>query len=137
MTDDQGYAPVGAHGHPWLRTPHMDELYAQSVRFDRFLVGSTCAPSRAGLMTGNHSIGNGVTHTIYERERLSLKATTLADVLKTAGYTSGVFGKWHLGDEEPYQPLSRGFDEAFIHGAGGDRSSVSGFLRRRSGKWIL
>lgn len=119
MTDDQGYAPVGAHGHPWLRTPHMDELHSQSVRFDRFLMGSTCAPSRAGLMTGNNSMRNGVTHTIYERERLNLKAITLADVLKTAGYTSGVFGKWHLGDEEPYQPLNRGFDEAFIHGAGG------------------
>ncbi len=126
MTDDQGYAPVGAHGHPWLRTPHMDKLHAKSLRFDRFLVGSTCAPSRAGLMTGNNSMRNGVTHTIYERERLSLKAVTLADVLKTAGYTSGVFGKWHLGDEEPYQPLNRGFDEAFIHGAGGIGQSYPG-----------
>jgi len=59
------------------------------------------------------------THTIYERERLNLKATTIAEVLKPAGYTSGYFGKWHLGDEEPYQPENRGFDEVFIHGAGG------------------
>ena len=119
MTDDQGYAPIGAHGHPWIRTPNMDAMHAKSVRFDRFLVGPTCAPSRAGLMTGNHSIRNGVTHTIFERERLSLKAKTIADVLKTAGYTSGVFGKWHLGDEEAYQPINRGFDKSFIHGAGG------------------
>ncbi|MCP5535515.1 MAG: arylsulfatase [Akkermansiaceae bacterium] len=119
MTDDQGYAPVGAHGHPWIRTPQLDRMYAQSVRFDRFMMGSTCAPSRAGIMTGVHSIKNGVTHTIYERERLNLKAITIPQVLKQAGYTSGYFGKWHLGDEAPYQPESRGFDEVFIHGAGG------------------
>ena len=62
---------------------------------------------------------NGVTHTILERERLTLAATTLPQVLKSAGYTTGIFGKWHLGDEEPYQPQHRGFDETFIHGAGG------------------
>ncbi|TWU50601.1 Arylsulfatase [Rubripirellula tenax] len=119
MTDDQGYPVVGAHGHPWIRTPELDKMYAQSMRFDRFMMGSTCAPSRAGIMTGVHSIKNGVTHTIYERERLNLKAITIPQVLKPAGYTSGYFGKWHLGDEAPYQPESRGFDEVFIHGAGG------------------
>ncbi|BDS05891.1 arylsulfatase [Oceaniferula spumae] len=119
MTDDQGYAPVGAHGHPWIRTPHLDKMHAESIRFDRFMMGSTCAPSRAGIMTGVHSIKNGVTHTIYERERVNLKAITLPQVLKPAGYTSGYFGKWHLGDEDPYQPENRGFDEVFIHGAGG------------------
>ncbi|TWU56443.1 Arylsulfatase [Rubripirellula tenax] len=119
MTDDQGYPVVGAHGHPWIRTPHLDKMYAQSIRFDRFMMGSTCAPSRAGIMTGVHSIKNGVTHTIYERERLNLKSVTIPQVLKPAGYTSGYFGKWHLGDETPYQPENRGFDEVFIHGAGG------------------
>ena len=119
MTDDQGYPAVGAHGHPWLKTPHMDQMHSQSIRFDRFMMGSTCAPSRAGIMAGVHSIKNGVTHTIYERERLNLKATTIPQVLKSAGYTSGYFGKWHLGDEAPYQPENRGFDESFIHGAGG------------------
>ncbi|GIZ09679.1 arylsulfatase [Flavobacterium sp. UMI-01] len=119
MTDDQGYPVVGAHGHPWINTPNLDKMHAQSVRFDRFMMGSTCAPSRAGIMTGVHSIKNGVTHTIYERERLNLKATTLSEVLKPSGYTSGYFGKWHLGDEAAYQPENRGFDETFIHGAGG------------------
>jgi len=119
MTDDQGYPAVGAHGHPWLKTPHLDQMHKNSIRFDRFMMGSTCAPSRAGLMTGSHSLRNGVTHTIYERERLNLKATTIAEVLKPAGYTSGYFGKWHLGDEAEYQPEKRGFDEVFIHGAGG------------------
>ena len=62
---------------------------------------------------------NGITHTILERERMTLEAVTLPQVLKTAGYSTAIFGKWHLGDEDPYQPQQRGFDETFIHGAGG------------------
>jgi arylsulfatase A-like enzyme len=119
ITDDQGYPPVGRHGHPWIQTPNLDQLYDASVRFTRFMVSPTCAPTRSAMMTGRHAMRNGVTHTILERERMTLDATTLPQVLKTAGYTSGIFGKWHLGDEEPYQPHRRGFDEAFIHGAGG------------------
>ena len=119
MTDDQGYGPVGRHGHPWIKTPNLDRLYDASVRFTRFLVSPTCSPTRSAIMTGRHPMKNGVTHTILERERMTLDATTLPQVLKTAGYTTGIFGKWHLGDEEPYQPHNRGFDEAFIHGAGG------------------
>lgn len=119
ITDDQGYAPVGRHGHPWIKTPNLDTLFDTSTRFDRFLVSPTCSPTRAALMTGRHPMKNGVTHTILERERMALESTTLPQVLKTAGYTTGIFGKWHLGDEEPYQPHKRGFDEAFIHGAGG------------------
>ena len=119
ITDDQGYGPLGRHGHPWIRTPNLNKLYDTSTRFTRFLVSPTCAPTRSALMTGRHPMKNGVTHTILERERMTLKATILPQVLKQAGYTSGIFGKWHLGDEEPYQPHTRGFDEAFIHGAGG------------------
>jgi arylsulfatase len=119
ITDDQGYGPVGRHGHPWIKTPALDAMYEKSVRFTRFLVAPTCAPTRSALMTGRHPMRNGVTHTILERERMTLNATTLPQVLKSAGYTTGIFGKWHLGDEEPYQPHRRGFDEALIHGAGG------------------
>lgn len=119
MTDDQGYAPVGAHGHPWLETPNLDRMYATSVRFERFLVSPTCAPTRSAILSGRHDFKNGITHTILERERMSLDTITLPQILKTAGYATGIFGKWHLGDEEPYQPHRRGFDEAFIHGAGG------------------
>ncbi|MEM7011835.1 MAG: arylsulfatase [Verrucomicrobiota bacterium] len=119
ITDDQGYAPVGKHGHPWIKTPNLDKLYDQSTRFTRFLVSPTCSPTRAAIMTGRHPMKNGVTHTILERERMTLNAVTLPEVLKEAGYTTGIFGKWHLGDEDPYQPHNRGFDEAFIHGAGG------------------
>jgi len=119
ITDDQGYGPVARHGHPWLQTPNLDSLYDTSTRFTRFLVSPTCAPTRSALMTGRHPMKNGVTHTILERERMTLGATTLPQVLGSASYTTGIFGKWHLGDEEPYQPHNRGFDEAFVHGAGG------------------
>ena len=119
MTDDQGYGPIGRHGHPWLKTPHLDALHDASTRFTRFLVAPTCSPTRAAIMTGRHPEKNGITHTILERERMTLQATILPQVLKTAGYTSGIFGKWHLGDEREYQPDQRGFDEVFIHGAGG------------------
>ena len=119
ITDDQGFPPVGRHGHPWLKTPNLDALHDASTRFTRFMVAPTCSPTRSALMTGRHPEKNGITHTILERERMTLDATTLPQVLKTAGYTSGIFGKWHLGDEHEYQPDQRGFDEVFIHGAGG------------------
>ena len=119
ITDDQGYGPIGKHGNPWIKTPNLDKLHGQSTRFERFLVSPTCSPTRAALMSGRHPMKNGITHTILERERMALSTVTLPQVLSKAGYVSGIFGKWHLGDEEPYQPHKRGFDEAFIHGAGG------------------
>ncbi len=119
LTDDQGYGDLSAHGNPILKTPNLDRLHAEGVRFEDFCVSPTCAPTRSALLTGRHEFKNGITHTILERERLTLKATTLPQVLKTAGYTTGIFGKWHLGDEPEYWPSARGFDEMFIHGAGG------------------
>jgi arylsulfatase A-like enzyme len=119
MTDDQGYGDLACHGNPLIRTPNLDHMYAQSVRFTDFQVSPTCSPTRASLMTGRHEFKSGVTHTILERERLSPAATTIAQVLKSAGYTTGIFGKWHLGDEASHQPGKRGFDEVYIHGAGG------------------
>ena len=119
MTDDQGYGDLACHGHPFVKTPNLDRLYGQSTRFTDFHVSGTCAPTRSALMSGRAPFKNGVTHTILERERMALSATTIAEVLKTAGYTTGIFGKWHLGDAAPYQPNQRGFDEMFIHAAGG------------------
>ena len=119
LTDDQGYGDLSSHGNPILKTPNLDRLNAEGVRFEDFCVSPTCAPTRSALLTGRHEFKNGITHTILERERLTPKATTLAQVLKTAGYTTGIFGKWHLGDEPEYWPSVRGFDEMFIHGAGG------------------
>jgi len=119
LTDDQGYGDMSCHGNPVLKTPNLDRLHDEGVRFLDFQVSPTCSPTRSALMTGRHEFRNGVTHTIFERERLTLRATTIAQVLKTAGYTTGIFGKWHLGDEAAYQPDRRGFDEVFVHGAGG------------------
>jgi arylsulfatase A-like enzyme len=126
LTDDQGYGDIGAHGNPVLKTPNLDKLYAQSVRFSDWHNSPTCAPTRSALLTGRHEFRNGITHTILERERLDPKATTLAQVLKGVGYTTGIFGKWHLGDEDEYQPGKRGFDEVFIHGGGGIGQSYPG-----------
>lgn len=119
LTDDQGYGDISAHGNPVLKTPSLDRLHHEGVRFTDFHVSPTCSPTRSALMTGRHEFRNGVTHTILERERLTLNATTLAQVLQSAGYATGIFGKWHLGDEAAYQPNRRGFDEVFIHGGGG------------------
>ncbi len=119
LTDDQGYGDLACNGNPVIKTPNIDRIHHEGVRFTDFHASPTCAPTRAALMTGRHEFRSGVTHTINERERLSLKATTIAQVLKSAGYATGIFGKWHLGDAPAYQPEQRGFDEVFIHGCGG------------------
>jgi arylsulfatase A-like enzyme len=119
ITDDQGYGDLSCHGHPFLQTTHLDKLYEQSTRFDNFHVSPTCAPTRAALMAGKAPFKLGITHTILERERMVRGSKTIAEVLQEAGYTTGIFGKWHLGDVESYQPQNRGFDEVFIHGGGG------------------
>ncbi len=119
MTDDQGKGELSCLGNEVLKTPHLDELYSQSTRFTDFHVSPTCAPTRSALLTGRHEFRNGITHTILERERLTLNTQTLPQVLAEAGYGTGIFGKWHLGDEDEYQPGQRGFGEVFIHGAGG------------------
>ena len=126
LTDDQGYGDLSCHGNPILKTPHIDRLHKEGVRFSDFHVSPTCAPTRSALLTGRHEFRNGVNHTILERERLTLDATTLAQVLKSAGYSTGLFGKWHLGDEAAYRPSKRGFDETFIHGGGGIGQSFPG-----------
>lgn len=126
MADDVGYGDLACLGNPIIRTPSLDAFWRESVRFIDFHVSPTCAPTRASLLTGRHEFKSGVTHTIYERERLSLQAITLAQVLKSAGYATGIFGKWHLGDEPDRWPSRRGFDEMFIHGGGGIGQSYPG-----------
>jgi arylsulfatase len=119
LTDDTGYGDLSAHGHPLLKTPNIDRLHREGARFTDFHVSPTCSPTRSALLTGRHEFKNGVTHTILERERLTLNAVTFPQLLQKQGYKTGIFGKWHLGDEDPYQPGQRGFDEVFIHGGGG------------------
>ena len=126
VSDDQGYGDAGCNGNPILKTPNLDRLCREGVRFEDFHVSPTCSPTRASLLSGRHEFRNGVTHTILERERMSLKTTTVAQLLQAAGYATGIFGKWHLGDEDAYQPDKRGFGEVFIHGGGGIGQSYPG-----------
>ncbi|MCU0980307.1 MAG: arylsulfatase [Pirellulaceae bacterium] len=126
LTDDQGYGDIARHGNPIIKTPNLDRMYDESVRLIDHHVSPTCSPTRSSIMAGRHEFKSGVTHTIMERERMSLRATTIAQVLQSAGYKTGIFGKWHLGDEPDRWPSQRGFDEMFVHGAGGIGQSYPG-----------
>ncbi|MGJ8723365.1 MAG: arylsulfatase [Roseibacillus sp.] len=119
MTDDQGMGDLSCMGNEVVRTPKIDAFFEKATRFTDFQVSPTCAPTRAAMMSGRVAFKNGVTHTIMQRERMALDTFTLPQALKTAGYGTGIFGKWHLGDEDEYLPGSRGFDEVLIHGSGG------------------
>ena len=119
ITDDQGYGDLGCHGNQVIKTPNLDNLYNESVRFTNFHVGPTCAPTRAGLMTGRYCNCTGVWHTIMGRSLLRQNEVTIADIFRTNGYRTGMFGKWHLGDNYPFRPHNRGFEVALFHGGGG------------------
>ncbi|MFC1766434.1 sulfatase-like hydrolase/transferase, partial [Planctomycetota bacterium] len=121
-------------GNPILKTPHLDRLYERATRFTDYHVSPTCAPTRSAIMSGRAPFKNGVTHTIWQRERLALDTVTFPEVLQSAGYATGIFGKWHLGDDEAYLPGSRGFDEVLIHGAGGIGQSKHGDFPANSKK---
>ena len=119
LTDDQGYGDLACLGNPVIETPVMDKLHTESVRLTNFHVGPTCAPTRASLMTGRYCNRTGVWHTVMGRSLLRKDEITIADVFKSGGYKTAIFGKWHLGDNYPFRPFDRGFDEALVHGGGG------------------
>lgn len=119
ITDDQGYGDLGHTGNPIIQTPAMDKFSSESINLTNYHVGTTCAPTRAGLLTGRNCNRNGVWHTIMGASMLNGEEITLADVFKENGYETGMFGKWHLGDNHPFLPHDRGFDETFYHGGGG------------------
>ena len=108
LTDDQGYGDLERHGHPFLKTPNLNRLYDESVRFENFYVSPSCSPTRAALLSGMHEFRNGVTHTVHPRETLFNEAVTLPQLLKGAGYRTACIGKWNLGEE--YGPENAGFD---------------------------
>ena len=119
MTDDQGYGDLGCTGNPILKTPHLDALYNQSVRLTDYHVSPTCSPTRAAFLTGHWTNRTGAWHTINGRSILFEDEVTMADIFKQNGYATGMFGKWHLGDNYPFRPSDRGFDEVLCHGGGG------------------
>jgi len=121
LTDDQGYGDLGCHGNPHLKTPNLDRLHAESTRLTRFYTYPVCAPTRASLMTGRYSYRTGVVDTYVGRACMDPSERTLAESLRGAGYATGLFGKWHLGDTYPLRPMDRGFDTTLMHKGGGLR----------------
>jgi arylsulfatase A-like enzyme len=119
ITDDQGYGDLACHGNTLIKTPAIDAFYKESVRLTDFHVGPTCAPTRAGLMTGRYANRTGVWHTIGGVSILREKEVTIANVFQDNDYETGLFGKWHLGDNYPSRPQDKGFDTAVYHGGGG------------------
>ncbi len=119
ITDDQGYGDLGCTGNPWIQTPNLDHFYEDSVRLRDFHVSPLCAPTRGALMTGRRPLRNGVWATCWGRSILRKEEVTAADVFATNGYSTGLFGKWHLGDNYPYRPQDRGFQRVVAHKGGG------------------
>ena len=119
ITDDQGYGDLSCHGNPILKTPKLDELYAESVRLKDYHVSPTCSPTRSAFLTGHWTNRTGVWHTIMGRSMLRENEVTMGQIFKDSGYATGMFGKWHLGDNYPYRPEDRGYTEVMRHGGGG------------------
>ena len=113
MTDDQGWGDLRVHGNEKIDTPTLDALASAGVQFDRFYVSPVCAPTRASLLTGRYHMRTGVTGVTRGQETMRAEEVTIAEVLKTAGYSTGCFGKWHSGAHYPHHPNGQGFDEFF------------------------
>jgi arylsulfatase len=119
ITDDQGYGDLGFNGNPHIITPNLDQLASNSLRFNNFYVSPVCAPTRSSLLTGRYSLRTGVTDTYNGGAMMSNDEITLAEILEKNNYETGIFGKWHLGDNYPFRPTDQGFNESLIHLSGG------------------
>ena len=124
LTDDQGYGDISCLGNPVLRTPHIDNLWAASIRCTDFHVAPVCTPTRSELLTGRDALYNQATFVCMGRSLLRADLPTMADIFAQNGYRTGHFGKWHLGDNYPYRPHDRGFQEAIYHPAWGITSAA-------------
>ncbi len=119
ITDDQGYGDLGCTGNPWIQTPNIDAFHGVSFGLTDFHVSPLCTPTRGALMTGRRPIRNGAWATCWGRSILRKSEVTMADVFAANGYRTGMFGKWHLGDNYPYRPSDRGFQTVVAHKGGG------------------
>src|SRR5262249_37409575 len=119
LTDDQGYGDLGIHGNPTIRTPNLDRLAREGVRLRSFYVAPVCSPTRASLLTGRYNYRTGVVDTFAGRSLMHPDEVTLAEMLTAAGYRTGIFGKWHLGDNAPLRPIDQGFGAALVIKGGG------------------
>jgi arylsulfatase A-like enzyme len=119
MTDDQGYGDYGFHGNHHIKTPVLDNFAQNSISFTNFHVSPVCAPTRSSLMTGRYSLRTGVRDTYNGGAIMSTNEVTIAEILSKSGYQTGIFGKWHLGDNYPTRPMDQGFKESVVHLGGG------------------
>jgi arylsulfatase A-like enzyme len=119
ITDDQGFGDLGAHGNPILKTPNLDAFAKQSTWLKNFYVCPVCSPTRSSLMTGLYNYRTGVVDTFIGRSMMRPDVTTLPQLLAASGYRTGLFGKWHLGDNYPMRPEDRGFQETLWLQGGG------------------
>jgi arylsulfatase A-like enzyme len=115
LTDDQGYGDLSCHGNPVLKTPYLDKLHDESVRLTDFHVAPMCTPTRGELLTGRDALRNGAYCVCSGRTFIRKDIPTIAEIFAAAGYRTGIFGKWHLGDNYPHRPQDRGFQEAVYH----------------------
>ncbi len=111
MTDDQGWGDIHDHGNNLIETPVLGQLREEGARFDRFFVSPVCAPTRAGMLTGRYYPRSGVHGVTRGYETMRSQEVTLAEILKSSGYATGCFGKWHNGAHYPHHPNGQGFDE--------------------------
>lgn len=133
MTDDQGYGDLGIHGNPQIKTPNLDRFAKESVRLKNFFACPVCSPTRASLMTGRYNYRTGVVDTYIGRSLMYPDETTIAEILEAGGYKTGIFGKWHLGDNYPLRAIDQGFQEALVIKGGGlaqpsDPAGSSGYF---------
>lgn len=119
MTDDQGWGDLSAGGNTILQTPQMDRIADEGMRFENFHVCPVCAPTRASLMTGRYNYRTGVLDTFKGRAMMYPDETTVAELLRDSGYRTGIFGKWHLGDNFPMRAMDQGFETSLVHNGGG------------------
>lgn len=119
MTDDQGYGDLGYHGNPIVKTPHLDAIAENSARLPTFVVSPVCTPTRASLMTGRYNYRTRAVDTFKGRAMMEPDERTIAEILAQQGFATGLFGKWHLGDNYPLRPMDQGFEEVLGHLGGG------------------
>jgi arylsulfatase A-like enzyme len=119
MTDDQGYGDLGCTGNTLIHTPNIDAFHRECTRLTDFHVSPLCTPTRGALMTGRNPLRNGAWATTWGRSMLRKDEVTMANVFADGGYQTGMFGKWHLGDNYPYRPQDRGFQTVVAHRGGG------------------
>lgn len=142
ITDDQGHGDLSLHGNAKIQTPHIDSIGRDGVQFTQFHVNPVCSPTRSSLMTGRYYYRTGVVDTYLGRSMMHSDEITLAEILRDAGYRTGLFGKWHLGDNYPLRSIDQGFEESLNCTGGGltqpsDPPGNRYFdpMLRHNGKW--